>query len=395
MAFASLFIKRQAISIFGVLAFTCIPHAAIADNQSKNLSIQRALDAAMLPATQNARLRHRYILFATNRRIDRQVEERARGGRGPSIRYDQLFQNLPDVSLAYGWARISIPSQRSVGQQNYSSDSSEQNPLFTFSISDHYIASSPNELAAVVAKLPFGKNARPLLYVHGLDNSFNDAAERLTQVSVDVQLSGVPILFSWPSDNIRMYPATPLVGLTPSTYLRTGTIATMSTPYLRQTITDLVEKVSVEFDVLAHSMGTLIATKTLAARSLSARRSETRSHPRLVLAAPDIAVGDFRGMRPDLVSKLRRVTVYCSDDLALSFSRRVNNSDSRVGSCKEKKEEKDLMEGIEFVRISGRTYDFPNHSYFINTPILLQDMRRILGDDSMGPFQRYRELAPE
>lgn len=40
---------------------------------------------------------------------------------------------------------------------------------------------------------------RAFIFVHGFNNSFEDAARRTAQIAFDVKFDGVPLFYSWPS----------------------------------------------------------------------------------------------------------------------------------------------------------------------------------------------------
>jgi esterase/lipase superfamily enzyme len=104
--------------------------------------------------------------------------------------------------------------------------------------------------------------------------------------------------------------------------------------------------------------------------------------PGLVLAAPDIGTKEFiDDFRTKLLQRTRTLTVYCADDLALYLSSRARKSDERLGYCKQPKQ---LMSGIDMVAVTGPSLDIANHSYYLISPDMLNDIRRSL--DQQGAF---------
>src|SRR5262249_27458852 len=149
----------------------------------ENLSTDGALDRVLPAPTKHARMRSKVILFVTNREIDLSAEDRARSD-STLLRYEDVFRNAPAVSTSYGYAVVSYPTNRSVGGQNYYTwRSNLQNPLYHFSVVDHLIIRSPDEFREL-SKMIYSKAEDPLLYVHGFNTSFSDAAEALTQLVV-------------------------------------------------------------------------------------------------------------------------------------------------------------------------------------------------------------------
>ena len=46
---------------------------------------------------------------------------------------------------------------------------------------------------------PQGAERKALVFIHGYNNSFEDAARRTAQIAHDVEFVGVPMFYSWPS----------------------------------------------------------------------------------------------------------------------------------------------------------------------------------------------------
>ncbi|QIO98729.2 alpha/beta hydrolase [Bradyrhizobium symbiodeficiens] len=370
--------------------------AAIADaNQTR-----RAMDAEPFEATDNARMKAKFVLFTTNRKVEASAEAAARQTHGGVLKYDNVFKSEPVNGLALGWAKVTYPAHRQIGDQNYVTNSAQQNPLFNFSIVDHKIIPTPDDFRKAIDKLKGEANDRSLLYVPGIDTSFNNGIEALAQLALDLDWRGPPVLFSWPSDGFRLISGTRLFGLSESSYLETSRIALRSSPLLSATINELSSS-GVVFDLLAHSMGSEVVVNSLSAQQEVSRLSmapetiaPSPSMPTLVLAAPDVSTHEFMGdMHPILARRTKHITIYCSNDLALSMSARVRHSDDRLGYCVTPKVG---PEGLEIVMVSGTAQDFANHSYYIISPDMLNDVKRALSPDSMaripGTPGRMREI---
>jgi esterase/lipase superfamily enzyme len=234
--------------------------------------------------------------------------------------------------------------------------------------------------------------------VHGINNSFSDAAERLTQLVVDLNVKGTPLLFSWPSET-----GVPVVRVSPERYRNVLSNATTSEPYLAQAVEDVLSSQQDRFDLLAHSMGTLVAFDALRLQSpknvgtLDPSAPPPSTLPNVVLAAPDIGMKHFAAGREEFIRKARRLTVYCGRDRALFFSKQVNG-DERLGYCGDPKQQNDYIEGVEFVRVYGNYRDPFSHSYYINSPPILNDMKQAISmEQGASAFpgsvrQPYREI---
>ncbi|MGJ5151115.1 alpha/beta hydrolase [Bradyrhizobium sp. HKCCYLR1023] len=340
------------------------------------------MEAKHFSPTENARSVSRYVLFATNRAIDQMEEYTARIRLGKILRYDRLFKPTLGTSTSFGWALVAYPAHHRPGSPDFKEDSSLQNPLKNFSIIDHQILATPEAFRLSIQVMSGSEGDRSLLFVPGIDTSFNDGAERLAQLVVDLDIQGSPVLFSWPSDNLRLIPTQSLLGLTPTSYLDTANIAAKSIPHLTRTI-DEVAHDGVPFDVLAHSMGSEITVSSVSGRSsgLPVRVAEGQpdsipAMPSLIFAAPDVSTKEFSTVfRKRLVERSKHITVYCSDDHALWMSANIRPSDERLGYCLSQKQP---MDGVEFVPVVGGTHDFANHSYYILAREMLSDIKSVL-----------------
>jgi esterase/lipase superfamily enzyme len=136
------------------------------------------------------------------------------------------------------------------------------------------------------------------------------------------------------------------------------------------------------------------------ARQPSAERSPLQSAAlttNLLLIAPDIATKEFKKIREALLTRVRHITIYCTDDSILGLSRRVNgDDDDRLGFCAKARIAADAMPGVDFVRISGCTAStWDNHSVHLNVRDAMEDIRKSLVDQQeMGlpPPSRDREI---
>jgi esterase/lipase superfamily enzyme len=370
--------------------------------QNGNPNVARSLDVQPLEPTEYHSMNYRRLLFATDRKVVLDAESQARDKIGGFIQYENIFTSALDPSMAYGWVDVEYPSERELGAQTYSPKVGDQNPLKYFSIVGYGTVGSREEARNLAIKSHLRVSDRALVYVHGINNSFRDAAERLTQLVIDLKITGIPLLFSWPGENA----AVPVVGISGDSYRTTLAIARKSEPYASQAIDDVISFEAVPFDLLAHSMGTLVAFDMLKDRPVRGiikaldRANPPQALPNVVFAAPDIGMKYFVAGREEVVRKIRSLTIYCSKDRALQASSVLNNED-RVGYCAAAKRQKDYMDGVEFVRVFGESKDAANHSYYINTPAVLGDIGHALStpdspsppDDFTSAIRRpYREI---
>lgn len=283
-------------------------------------------------------------------------------------------------SSAVGFARldISVPRSHQVGQLELpGSVSSPGDPA------SHFTASAVERLseAEILKQVRAEVARRPpverevLVFVHGFNTNFADAAFRFAQIVTDSGFKGVPVLFTWPSRaQILSYPYDRDSADFSRDALETG---------LRVIARDLGAN---RFDILAHSMGTLLTVETLRQAAIRGDGSFGGKLRNVMLAAPDIDLDVFK---TQLAAIKRPVTVFVSsDDRALDFSRQFAGDKTRLGAISDKDTEvvADLRKaGATIIDLSGdRANDDYNHGKFATTPRIVEMIGKRLGADGLG-----------
>jgi esterase/lipase superfamily enzyme len=223
----------------------------------------------------------------------------------------------PDIS--FGTAEVSAPTARQPGQLPLPS---MWHLEFNTDPRKHFLLKNVQPLSRDAARqqlssaLSASTNKSVLLFVHGFNVTFNDAALRTAQMAQDLSFPGVPMFFSWPS-----------AGNTRS-YFRDEEVAQLSEKAFGEMLDEIAQLGASDVYVVAHSMGTRIVTNTLA----NVQRS-TPSISELILAAPDINEQIFREqIVPGLatLTKTHRTIYASSNDVALKASK-VAHEFRRVG----------------------------------------------------------------
>jgi esterase/lipase superfamily enzyme len=140
-----------------------------------------------------------------------------------------------------------------------------------------------------------------LVFVHGYNVEFDDAARRTAQLAYDLGFKGAAIAFSWPSQ------------ATLAGYNRDARNVELSADSLRMVLTDLSKKAEVKrIHVIAHSMGNraLIGALSKLGSDVTIRQ--------IALIAPDIDAELFRRLARSFPSSVGPITLYASSrDTAL------------------------------------------------------------------------------
>lgn len=205
-----------------------------------------------------------------------------------------------------------------------------------------------------------GKNL--LVFIHGYNVSFEDAARRTAQMAVDLQFQGAPVFYSWPSHNDwYRYPDDAL-----NIQASVGQIRAFLEQIARDSGAEAIH-------LVAHSMGNVGLTQALAKLE-----SDGPLFHQVILAAPDIDAGVFREqIAPRITSKAKRVTLYTSQtDLALLASRYFNQG-QRVGDSSHGVV---VFPGIETIDATSIDSSLLGHSYYGSSVNVLEDIANLLKD---------------
>ncbi len=199
------------------------------------------------------------------------------------------------------------------------------------------------------------------LFVHGFNNTFQDAAFRTAQIAHDLEFEGAPIFFSWPS-----------VGEIAG-YLTDENNVQAAVAHLESFMADLVAKGGIEeLHLVAHSMGSRALAHAMQRLGV---KLGTRRLGEVILAAPDIDADTFRALADDIRNASRRVTLYASaNDPALVLSREVHGGRYvRAGEGRPPL----VLPGVDTIDVSDVA---PGHAYVSRSGRILADVKAILED---------------
>ncbi len=211
-----------------------------------------------------------------------------------------------------------------------------------------------------------------LVFIHGYNVRFDDAIMRTAQLAYDLDYSGTPVTFSWPSCG-DWYK-----------YQVDRRNIELSVPMIRRFLEDLARRSGARsIDVIAHSMGNVGLTQALV------ELSDTQPTPinNVVLAAPDIDAEVFETrIAPRLAGKARRFTLYTSNsDLALRASRYFN-AGPRLGEALRPQPQ---YPGIEVIDATGFDTSLLGHSYYGSHAGILRDLYGLLRGE---PIQQRSDV---
>lgn len=211
-----------------------------------------------------------------------------------------------------------------------------------------------------------GKNL--LVFIHGYNVSFEDAAKRTAQMAYDVDFPGAAVFYSWPSQ-ADWYG-----------YESDRRRIERSVMQIRSFLEDLAARSgATSINIVAHSMGNVGLTAAL--KDIATPTKEPIFN-QVVLAAPDIDAEVFkRDIAPFIVSKAKRTTLYTSKtDLALIASRYFNDG-ARLGDSGS---EVVTYPGIDTIDATSVDSSLLGHSYYGSSVTVLTDVGHLLRNEPLA-----------
>ena len=285
-------------------------------------------------------------------------------------------------ALSFGSVQVSIPAEHRLA--NLESPSLlrlewDADP------NRHIVLAEPLEVLprgawsrAVARKAGEFDKAGVLLFVHGYNNSFAEAAQRAAQLAYDLGFPGPIVLFSWPSDGDVL------------AYMRDEQKALTAWRQMAEVLGELTRLgTGIQICVVAHSMGTRVLTQGMA-ELLRSRPGADRAFRQVVLASPDIGEEEFRER---WVFELKsanapRFTLYASNqDLPAAVSAWLHG-ERRLGSGGEGIV---VLPQLDSVDASGITREWfgLSHSFFGDNATVMSDLFLVI-NQGLEPGKRPR-----
>jgi len=313
------------------------------------------------------------IFYATDRQDTHSAD--------PLLRYSG--ERAPGGELARGYCDVSIPSIHVKGELESPSWLQLE---FTPDPEKHVVLKTVQPLATdafydmVAARVAASPSKEAVVYIHGFNNSFENAARQTAQIALDAGFDGAPILYSWPSKNRLL------------SYTQDEDTIQWTMFHLRDFLQELGERSHAKkIHLIAHSMGNRALVPAL---QLLASRSSQAAAPfdQVVLAAPDIGADVLGQYAREIVRTTRRLTLYASsNDDALLMSRFIHGA-SRAGQGDSKNGYLLVAQGIDTVDASAMRTDFIGHTYFAKSGSIIDDIRKIFTNDAPPEL---RNLVPK
>jgi esterase/lipase superfamily enzyme len=238
-----------------------------------------------------------------------------------------------------------------------------------FEIVDRQRSTNEREFCAEISNCFSGPNRvqrQVLIFVHGFNTSFDDAIRTAGRLAFDLKFSGVIACFDWPS----------LGAL--NAYIGDGNRLEASEPAMTGFLNTMLYNTGAEaVHVIAHSMGNRLLLRAVQQMRPPINFAESRFQRRfesVILAAPDNDVDSFEAFARRYGDVSRRTTMYVSrKDLALRISGWLNDG-PRAGF----NPPVTVIPGIDTVDVSQVNPNWVGHTYYADSPEVLNDMASLL-----------------
>ena len=297
----------------------------------------------------------------------------------------EVFSGLRgDGKLAYGRCRVSIPRDHRLGRLEkpslwrfeFRQDPEKHVVLLAVERQDH-----DRFFADLAARVRAGERREVLLFVHGFNVTFEDAARRTAQIAYDLDFDGAAAFYSWPSRGSKL------------AYTRDEDSVEWTKPHLVSFLRELARDSGAErIHLIAHSMGNRALTAALQQIALAmgaagAGAGAPKFHE-VILTAPDVDAEVFRDLAGEMMPAARHMTLYASrKDEALKLSHGVHGY-PRAGDVDP---EIVVVPGLDSVDASEVDTSFLGHSYFGDERSVVSDILLLLRN---GLAPRDRGLRP-
>jgi esterase/lipase superfamily enzyme len=342
--------------------------SALQANPAIAATLKRELDAtatrdAPTPDIPGAVRHHRYleipILYATDRApADPGASDPFTGARG---------------TPSYGVARVSVPDDHRMGalekprlwKLQFRTEPAKHIVLLgTDQLTQDAFTRRGSEAIAVSA------TPEALLFVHGYNVTFADAARRAAQIAYDLQFDGLPMLYSWPSEGTTLrYPTDADNSLWTRPHFA---------DFLRLALSRLGAR---RLHLLAHSMGNRVVTQGLA----DLTPTESAGLGQVIFAAPDVDAAIFTQLAAQFLHRADRYTLYASsNDLALKASQKL----ARYPRAGQSSPTIVIIDGIDTIDASQLDTGLMSHSYYGDRTTILSDLFSLIRNN-LEPRKRF------
>ncbi len=295
-------LRWRATAVGALFLFSgCAPYAERTDLPLRTNDGELRAEQHVLVATTRNRMDQPGVYFGTDR--------------AAKTDYAEVFVSTPPAQTAVAMQITQPPPDDSPGSftirsANYLSDE------------DAFLL----KLNAELRRLPQGRR-QILLYIHGFNTIFSDAVLRSAQLSYDVKLPNVPVVFSWASRGDIF------------DYAYDNNSAMVARAALGRFLILLERSDAEKINVVAHSLGNMLFAESLVQLKLRAGPPKKHKIGLIFLASPDIDYDVFKSQLTQLGRpEVPYFILLSKDDQALGLSTAIAGGRPRLGDYANPKE---------------------------------------------------------
>jgi esterase/lipase superfamily enzyme len=298
--------------------------------------------------------------------------------RTPKVRGERVvdFASHRSEVVRFGRCRVSIPESHKIGSLGGSlwtrirtgvDDRLKVAKVTTMPAETHW-----TEIRAALSTV-LESERDAVVFLHGYNTTFKNAALRAAQLGADLGISGVMAFYSWPSKGaLRSYAADAA-----SIEASEGAI----TDYLT-TVASVSEAKKIH--IIAHSMGNRALLRAVNRIATTASARSGRHFNQIILAAADVDAGVFRSLSAAYGTVADRTTMYVGPgDMALKMSSFLH-SFPRVGFTPPVM----VVPGVDTVSVENLDLMGLGHGYVSEMRELLSDIHALLKNGT-SPNMRF------
>jgi len=218
--------------------------------------------------------------------------------------------------------------------------------------------------------------ARPeaLVFVHGYNVTFADAARRAAQIAYDLNFQGLTMLYSWPSEGATLR------------YTVDENNARWTLPDFHKFLHLALTEFGAQWvHAIAHSMGNRVLIDGLATFDTAALPDASAHLGQIVFAAPDLDAAVFRQLAPVFANRAHKYTLYASSqDLALLAAQGL----ARYPRAGQSGPDIVVVNGVDTIDATDLDTGLMGHSYVGDHTSILSDLFYLIRN-GLPPSQRF------
>jgi len=309
------------------------------------------------------------VWFGTNRRPG---PERDRAGLFTNERHDRITYGRTEVWVpeAHRFGETGSPFWRRLLRLDLRDDRLRLRGV-TVQDWEDWVAGLEETMAAARRE---GDGAHALVYLHGYNVDFEEAAIRAAQIGFDIKVPGATAFFSWPSQG------------NPAAYLADEAAIEASEWAITEFLVAFCDRLGADkVHLVAHSMGNRGLLRALQRIAADAQARGRVRFGQVFLAAPDLDRDLFLELAHLYPRFAERTTLYASDaDRAVHLSGLLHLA-PRAGYFRPYT----VAPGIDTIAVPDFDIDFLGHGYFAEAEAMLDDIHGLLRNND-GPDRRPR-----